>query len=454
MAGTEDLNPYESTAKSATADGLVVQSVTFSAQGSAGGASNSSVAVTESSLKMDMVTSGGKDPQRAKTPADERPRQIDIGSAWSKAKNGIEEAAYNRGREANALKSLHDYLSVLKSAEMSEADQLDALSQTLALLSKIKDWDKPQWFKTQPATVRDASGRLVSEHELVQQRNGLTREGMAMWDAWAAENGKPYAREAGAAQQQVIALDKYIVRRVALDSIKNWLRRRPAEGFVNDMFAALAQNKLYLKENVRLRCLKDADGQVRAVENRDGKLFYEGSDQEIETQQDEHGTFVAMPDDSDMIVFEQRTIQGRRQIVPVAQPNGKDPNIQWFSGAAVKRGWQKEQRFFSGPQSVTMEELYGFFPDHFPMRLTNSTENRVPTTKVGGAIYGYAKEHAGRQARQLIVEFGEVMPGLKRNNSQLINDARQLFGLQKPQGSSASGAPAQNRAPAAEVVTE
>jgi hypothetical protein len=54
-----------------------------------------------------------------------------------------------------------------------------------------------------------------------------------------------------------------------------------------------------------------------------------------------------------------------------------------------------------------------------------------PTQKTGAAIYGYARDHAGRQARQLIADYGQVMDGLKRNNSQLINDARIVFGLQK-----------------------
>ncbi|HEY9791240.1 MAG TPA: hypothetical protein V6D22_12635 [Candidatus Obscuribacterales bacterium] len=386
---------------------------------------------------------GGKDAVRARAPETSRaPREVNLPSLWSKARGALEEAAQNRGREANALKSLHDYLRLLSSSPMSESEKLEALSAVTTSLSRIRDWDKPQWFKNQPGTVKDASGKLVSEAELVQQRNRLTKEQMQLWDDWAAVSGKSYIRSAGSADEQIAALDSYIVKRVALDSIKNWLRRRPAEQFVNEMFAALAQNKLYLHTaGIHLRALKDESGQVRAVEMRDGQLYFEGTDEQPPVHTDEGGAYVELPDDSDMIVFERRTINGQKQIVPVAQPNGRDPNIQWFSGAAVKRGWNKEQRFFAGPDSISLDELYGFFPDHFPMRLTNSTENRVPTEKAGGAIYGYAKEHAGRQARHLIVEFGEVMPGLKRNNSQLINDARHLFGLQKtvvPVGSQAA----------------
>jgi hypothetical protein len=382
-------------------------------------------------IKANQLT-GGKDSDRSGPDAIKPARITDLSALWSKARGAVDEAAHNRGREANALKSLHEYLKALNLGQMSERDKHETLDNAISLLSRIKDWDKPQWFKSQPATVKDANGKLVSEHELVQQRNHLTSEQLGRWDDWAADAGKAYARTEDKIDDQIRALDQYIVKRVALDSIKNWLRRRPAEEFVNAMFAALAQKKLYLgSAGVRLRCLCDEEGQSRAVENRDGVYYFEGCDELAPIKEDDGGIYVELPDDSDMIVFERRTINGQTVIVPVAQPNGRDPNIQWFSGAAVKRGWQKEQRFFAGPDNVTLDELYGFFPDHFPMRLTNSTENRMPTVKVGCAIYGYAREHAGRQARQLIAEVCEVMPGLKRNNSQLINDARQLFGLQK-----------------------
>jgi hypothetical protein len=355
-----------------------------------------------------------------------------IAQAWSKACQAAGEATANRGREAHALKAMHDYLKMVGGRKDKSQQEMALIVQdVIAQLRRIKDWDKPQWFKKQPATLRDAAGRMVSEHEMVQQRNHLTSEQIGKWDDWAENACKMFALPAVDAHGQIAALDEYIVRKVAVDSIKNWLRRRPAEPLVNDMFGALATNRLYVNSSVHLRTVRDESGAVRAVETRDGQLYFEGSEELVVFKEDENGTYVDLPEDCDMIVFERRTISGVRQIVPVAQPNGRDPNIQWFTGPAVKRGWQKEQRFFSGPDCMALDELYGFFPDHFPMRLTNSVENRIPTEKVGGAIYGYAKEHSGRQARQLIAEFGEVMPGLKRNNSQLINDARQLFGLQR-----------------------
>lgn len=380
------------------------------------------------------IPSGGKDVDEDRHLKRVPPAtDTQLAQSWAKACQAAVEATANRGREAHALKAMHDYLKqLLQRQDKTEQELAGIFQSVITELRRIKDWDRPQWFKKQPATLRDSSGRMISEHEMVLLRNRVTADQMRVWDEWAEDACKSFCMPVDKGFDALRAVDEYIVRKVAVDSIKNWLRRRPAEPLVNDMFDALATNKLYLSAgNVMLRAIKDDSGVVHAVEYKEGRFVFEGSDTPVPFKSDEHGDYVALPDDCDMIVFERRTIGGVRQIVPVAQPNGRDPNIQWFTGAAVKRGWQKEQRFFTGPDAIHMDELYGFFPDHFPMRLTNSMENRMPTEKVGGAIYGYAKEHSGRQARQLIAEFGDVMPGLKRNNSQLINDARQIFGLQR-----------------------
>lgn len=356
----------------------------------------------------------------------------EVTASARKADAAISEAARNRGRETNAFKTTHDHLQLLLSADIQSADKLTFLSEVLNALSRVKDWDKPQWFKTEPANWRDASGRRMTEHEFITTRNCINAEQMGRWDAWAIDCVRQFAPIQGAAEEQIKSLDDYLVRRVAIDSLKNWLRRRPDEQFIHTMFQALAQNKLYLgDEQLRVRCIKDDQGRVRPVELRDGVMFFEGTDEIATIKEDEHGKYVDLPLDTDLIIFEKRTLRGKLETVPIAQPNARDPNIQWFGGNQVKRGWGKEQRFFEGPQAFTMEELYGFFPEHFPMRITNSVENGKPTPKTGAAIYGYARDHAGRQARQLIAEYGTVMEGLKRNNSQLINDMRVMLGLQR-----------------------
>jgi hypothetical protein len=272
----------------------------------------------------------------------------------------------------------------------------------------------------------------MTEHEFIMSRNAITAEQMARWDDWAAENAKQFAKIDGTVEQQIVNLDSYLVRRVAVDSLKNWLRRRPEETFIHTLFTALAQNKLYIDDaQLRIKCAKDANGKPHGVEIREGVLYFEGTEDICELKEDEHGKYIELQLDTDLIIFEKRTVRGKELIIPIAQPNAKDPNIQWFGGNQVKRGWSKEQRFFEGPQCFSMQELYGFFPEHFPMRITNSVENGKPTSKVGAAIYGYARDHAGRQARQLIAEYGTVMEGLKRNNSQLINDMRIILGLQR-----------------------
>jgi hypothetical protein len=357
----------------------------------------------------------------------------EVTNSSRKAEMAIAEAARNRGRETNAFKTTHDHLQLLLSAEIAESEKLHLVNLILDALSKVKDWDKPQWFKKDPANWRDASGRRMTEHEFITSRNAITVEQMTRWDEWAITNAKAFSQIAGTANQQIVNLDDYLVRRVAVDSLKNWLRRRPDEAFIHTLFQALAQNKLYVgDDNLRIKCAKDATGRARGVESREGVLFFEGTDELVELKEDEHGKYIELPTDTDAIIFEKRTIRGVEQIIPIAQPNAKDPNIQWFGGNQVKRGWGKEQRFFEGPQAFTMQELYGFFPEHFPMRITNSVENGKPTAKTGAAIYGFARDHAGRQARQLIAEYGTVMEGLKRNNSQLINDMRIALGLQRP----------------------
>lgn len=356
----------------------------------------------------------------------------EVTASARKAESAISEAARNRGRETNAFKTTHDHLLLMLAADIQSEDKLRFLGSLLEALANVKDWDKPQWFKREPANWRDANGRRLTEHEFITQRNQISAEQMASWDAWAAEKSKAFVRISGTANEQVANLDDYLVRRVAIDSLKNWLRRRPDEQFIHTLFQALAQNKLYVSDsNLTIRCIKDAQGRIRGVENREGVLYYEGTEEPADIQEDEHGKFVELPLDTDLIIFEKRTLRGNPQIIPMAQPNAKDPNIQWFGGNQVKRGWGKEQRFFEGPQCFSMEELYGFFPEHFPMRITNSVENGKPTPKTGAAIYGYARDHAGRQARQLIAEYGIVMDGLKRNNSQLINDMRIALGLQR-----------------------
>jgi hypothetical protein len=356
----------------------------------------------------------------------------ELSASWRKTQSSIDQAVTNRGRETNAFKSLHEYLKALGESQIGESAKQQSFELALSQISRIKDWDKPQWFRSEPSNWRDPSGKRMTEHDFIRCRNAMTREQIKPWDEWAKDATKQFKTPDGTADEKIAALDDYLVRRVSVDSVKNWLRRRPDEVFVNEMFAALAENKLYLGDDkLRIRCLKDAEGNVRAVELRDGKLYFEGSEEEAPVKEDARGRYVELPDDSDMVVFERRTVNNKRQIVPISQPNDRDPNIQWFGGAQVKRGWQKEQRFLAGPEAFSPEELYGFFPDHFPMRVTNSTENSKPTEKTGAAVYGYARDHAGRQARQLIADFGEVMDGLKRNNSQLINDARIVFGLQK-----------------------
>lgn len=357
----------------------------------------------------------------------------EVTASARKAESAIVEAARNRGRETNAFKTTHDHLQMLLTADIEEAEKMRLLEAVLNALANVKDWDKPQWFKKDPANWRDANGRRLTEHEFITSRNQITAEQIARWDEWVTEQGKQFARTSGSAEEQIKNLDDYLVRRVAIDSLKNWLRRRPDEQFIHTLFQALAQNKLYISDgDLRIRCMKDSQGRIRGVEARDGVLFYEGTDELAEVKEDENGKYIELPNDTDAIIFERRTIKGQQRIIPIAQPNNKDPNIQWFGGNQVKRGWSKEQRFFEGPQCFTMEELYGFFPEHFPMRITNSVENGKPTAKTGAAIYGYARDHAGRQARQLIAEYGTVMEGLKRNNSQLINDMRIALGLQRP----------------------
>ncbi len=355
----------------------------------------------------------------------------EITSSARRTDSAIVEAGRNRGRETNAFKTTHDHLLMLMTAQIDSAQKIRFLSEVLEALSKVKDWDKPQWFKKEPANWRDVNGRRLTEHEFITTRNCITADQIGRWDDWASEAAKQFAKVDGTAEEQIANLDNYLVRRVAIDSVKNWLRRRPDEQFIHTLFRALAENKLYLAESLTIRCVKDEQGRVRTCEQRDGELYFEGTDELATVLEDEHGRYVDLPLDTDLIIFEKRFLQGREQTIPIAQPNAKDPNIQWFGGNQVKRGWGKEQRFFQGPDCFTMEELYGFFPEHFPMRITNSVENGRPTVKTGAAIYGYARDHAGRQARQLIAEYGGVMEGLKRNNSQLINDMRIVLGLQR-----------------------
>ena len=361
----------------------------------------------------------------------------EVSASARKVDAAISEAARNRGRETNAFKTTHDHLQLLLNADIADADKIQGVKQILEALSKVKDWDKPQWFKKDPANWRDANGRRLTEHEFITVRNAITVEQMTRWDEWAAVNAKAFCTIEGSAKEQITNLDDYLVRRVAVDSLKNWLRRRPEETFIHTLFQALAQNKLYIGDtDLRIRCAKDEDGRPRAVETREGVMYFEGTDELVLIHEDEHGRYIELPTDTDAIIFEKRTVRGKETVIPIAQPNAKDPNIQWFGGNQVKRGWGKEQRFFEGPQAFTMHELYGFFPEHFPMRITNSVENGRPTAKTGAAIYGYARDHAGRQARQLIAEYGTVMEGLKRNNSQLINDMRIALGLQRPKSES------------------
>lgn len=383
------------------------------------------------SAEDDSLKAKDRKPQAERT-VDPAKVERDIANLWRKTQGSIDQAVNNRGRETNAFKSMHDYLKLLKESSIAEGAKQQAFDIALAQVSRIRDWDRPQWFRREPSNWRDESGKRVTEHDFIRNRSGMSTEEMQPWDEWAKQAALSFRTPDGIADDKISALDDYLVRRVSIDSVKNWLRRRPDEQFVNDMFAALAENKLYIGESaLRIRSMKDNEGAIRPVEMRDCKLYFEASEEEIPVKEDARGRYVELPDDSDMVVFERRAIGGKRQIVPISQPNDRDPNIQWFGGGQVKRGWQKEQRFLSGPEAFSPEELYGFFPDHFPMRVTNSVEGGKPTEKTGAAIYGYARDHAGRQARQLIAEYGEVMDGLKRNNSQLINDARIVFGLQK-----------------------
>ncbi len=270
---------------------------------------------------------GGKENLESRTEA--RPlTEQDLNRSFSEARKAVDDFASTHKRHTTALKKVNDYIESAFSYFASDANAAANSGKVAAnvesLLAKLDNWERaPGWIR--PA-----------DKAQIMQRNGLDAAQMAKFDQWYQTQNKPFNESSMMSDRRLVEIQQHLSRRVAVESVKNFLRTS------SEVEAAVAP---IVKEGFEIT----ASGKLP-----DGR---------------------PIPKGSDMIVFEQRTVQGANGPQEVVLPFAKQgQHIQRFDDWRIAEGLRKlDAMKEGGPQALTQNELYGFRLDHDPSRLTASS---------------------------------------------------------------------------------
>lgn len=262
--------------------------------------------------------------------ADRPTTEADVNQAFNQAKRAADDFAATHKRHTTALKQVKDYIDTsfdwFAADPKASANAAQVAKNVSDLLGKLENWDRS------PAWIRNA------DRAQIMQRNGFDAATMNKFDQWYQTQSRNYNETPNMMpDRKLVDIQQHLSRRVAVESVKNWLRTAPdVQGaispIVNDGFRMMAEGKL-----------------------PDGR---------------------AIPKGSDMIVFEKRTVKGPDGDTDIVMPFAKDgQHMQRFDDAKISEGLRKlEAMQNGGPQALSEQDLYGFRLDHDPSRLMASGE--------------------------------------------------------------------------------
>lgn len=254
--------------------------------------------------------------------------EAQVGQAFTEARKAVDDFAATHKRHTTALKKVNDYIETSFAWFASDAQAAGNAGKVAAnvetMLGKLENWDRaPGWIR--PA-----------DRAQIMQRNGFDAATMQKFDQWYQSQNKPFNDTRNMSpDRKLVDIQQHLSRRVAVESVKNWLRTSP-----------------------------DVEAAVSPIVQQGFQIMAEGKLPDGRT----------IPKGSDMIVFEQRKIEGPNGEQEAILPFAKDgQHMQRFDDAKISEGLRKlEAMKNEGPQSLASEDLYGFRLDHDPSRLMAS----------------------------------------------------------------------------------
>lgn len=264
-----------------------------------------------------------------------RVTKADVANSYMDAEVAVNDFVRTSKRHTTALKKVNDYIEsaaklMATDKQVAQSEVGVVLNNVETLLGKLDTWERaPGWIRgTEKANVMKAQG--------------ISAETMAKFDKWYDSQNQIYYERAasGSPELKLSMIQEHLQRRVAVESVKNFLRtsgdiEKGTSAIVAEGFKMMAEGKL-----------------------PDGR---------------------AIPKGSDLIVFEQRKVPGGPQgpqeaVIPFAKEGA---NIQRFDDAKIAAGIKKlEALKTEGPEGLNPKELYGLWLDHDPSRLIHA-KNQV-----------------------------------------------------------------------------
>lgn len=270
----------------------------------------------------------GRQPERRveeTVPAERVITGADVSRAAAEAERAVADFVGSRKRHTTALKAVETYVSTFfesmrfdaKAGEQSAA----VLRQVEGMLGKMDNWQRgASWFR------RD---------ELSQIR-GVTPEQMGRFNQWYDTVKGNYTPQNGMPEIQLNAIQTHLQNRVAVESVKHWLRTAP-----------------------------DTQNAISPVVQTGFEMMRSG----------QLPTGKPVPEGSSMIVLVERAGPDGPVIAPFAK-DGR--HMQWFDGNKIAEGLRKQEIMQNqGPSGLTAEELYGFRLDHDPSRLIGTVQQQA-----------------------------------------------------------------------------
>ncbi|MBX9686191.1 MAG: hypothetical protein K2X27_05785 [Candidatus Obscuribacterales bacterium] len=266
--------------------------------------------------------------------------EADVTKALAEAKAATEDFAATHKRHTTALKKVNEYIEKAFGWFASDAkasNNAGAVAQNVdQMLAKLENWDRaPGWLRPQ-------------DKAQIMRGNGFDAVTMDKFDAWYKTQNQNFNGGNMMADRRLVEIQQHLSRRVAVESVKNWLRtsadvKSAVSPIVNEGFEIMASGKL-----------------------PDGK---------------------PIPKGSDMVVFEKRRgADGKETVLPFAKDG---QHMQRFDDAKISEGLRKLQTMTEqGPQGLKPEDLYGFRLDHDPSRLMASREQVGFAILRPGGAYG------------------------------------------------------------------
>jgi len=266
--------------------------------------------------------------------------EADLSRAGSEARKAVDDFSATHKRHTTALKKLTDYIDTafthFAGDSKAAADVTNVAANVDAMLGKLENWERP------PAWIRQA------DKAPLMQRNGMTAAEMDRFDKWYQSQAQTFSDNPSMSpERRLLEIREHLSRRVAVESVKNWLRMAPdvqkaVSPIVQDGFDAMASGK-----------------------TPDGR---------------------EIPKGSDMIVFEKVNRNGQDMVLPFAKDG---QHVQRFDDNKIAEGLRKfEAMSQGGPQALNPDDLYGFRLDHDPARLLEARQQVGYAILRPGGQYG------------------------------------------------------------------